>query len=142
MSTLTEDRLDHAGQTGAGANLEEGARTSGIHGLNLSDKVDRTSQLSGEYLAGFFSGLRIGLTRGVGINPGGRVAEPDFLQALAKGSAGSRDQGAVERRSDRELLIAQTLPIEELGGFFNFGGRSREDALFGRIAVRQHQLQA
>ena len=141
MFPAGQNRFDHAGQTGAGADFEKGAQAGGIHGFNFMNEFNRAGNLRRQQLAGLIRLVRIKLTGGVGIDGGPSRAEGDLRQTIPEGAAGVGHQFAVKGRGHRQLGATNPPLAQTFGCFADFVAGSGKDALFRRILVGQYQFE-
>ena len=142
MLATGENRLDHAGQPRAGADLDKGAETAGIKALDLVDKFDRTGELGGEELAGTLGARRVSLTAAVGKDRGLAGLEFRSRQGRNKRSAGGGDERTVKGSGDGQLLVTETASLKQFCRLGNLCSRPGKDALLRGIAIGKDQIEA
>ena len=137
-----ENPPDHAGETGARSDLDEGPYSGPVHLLDLADEIHGAGKLPGKQLAHGISGLGIGGPGSVGEQLFAGGLKSDLLQPLGKRCSGIRNQGTVEGRGNRQPLTVQTGFPQQPFRFLDDLRRAGEHALFRRVTIGQNQLEA
>jgi len=141
MVAVSEDRLDQAGKTGTGANLDEGADPGGIHGLDLGDKLHRAGQLSGQQLPGGGRLRRVNGSAAVGIDRYDPCGKGDIVQGGQERYGRIGHQRAVKSGCHRQLLAGETPGGKQCGGAVDLGAAAGENRLIRGVTVGDHQVE-
>ena len=138
--TVTQDRLDQAGQTGARADLHKAADTISVHGLYLGHEFNRTGQLIGQLLLDGSSVSRVGGCTAVGIDRHGGAAQLKISQGSQERCCCVSHQGAVEGCRNRQLFTDEFATFTGCLSQLDLIGCTGQHRLVRGVAVGDHQI--
>ncbi len=136
-----QDRANQASKLRVGTHFQKGPGTYLVHRLDLSDELDRTSELPREQVSRRDRVIRIGFGGCVRKDGDRRGLEVHRVQGDPERTLGAGNVPAVEGGRDRDRACGDPMIREDSPAAFDLRVRSGQHALLGGILVGDDHIQ-